>query len=176
MSGDARVTGGAGVLAFLGLGSNLGDRARMLSAASDRLAGPDVRILRRSHVYESPPWGMTDQPLFLNQVIEVETTLPAPRLLARCREIEDALGRVRRERWGPRTIDIDILLYGDLVIQTPDLVVPHAELRRRAFVLVPLAELAPALRLPTGETLDGLLETIPDRATVRVAAGVEVGG
>lgn len=176
MTGGAGVTRGAGVIAFLGLGSNLGDRARMLSAARDRLSGPDVRILARSHVYESPPWGMTDQPPFLNQVIEVETTLPAPRLLARCREIEDALGRVRRERWGPRTIDIDVLLYGDLVIQTPDLVVPHAELRRRAFVLVPLAELAPALRLPTGETLDSLLETIPDRAAVRVAAGVEVGG
>ena len=171
------MTGDAGVIAFLGLGSNLGDRARMLSAARGRLSGPGVRILRGSHVYESPPWGRTDQPPFLNQVIEVETTLPPPLLLARCREIEDALGRVRRERWGPRTIDIDVLLYGDLVIQTPDLVVPHAELRRRAFVLVPLAELAPGLRLPTGETVDGLLETMPDRAAVRVApAGVEVGG
>lgn len=168
-------TGTAAVIAFLGLGSNLGDRAGMLSAALSLLSGPDLRIIRTSRVYESPPWGKPDQPPFLNQVVEVETTLSPEMLLARCREIEDALGRVRRERWGPRTIDIDILLYGDLVIETSDLVVPHAELRRRAFVLVPLAEVAPALRLPTGETVQDLLTTVPDRAAVRVGSGVEVG-
>lgn len=172
MTGEART---AWVIAFLGLGSNLGDRAGMLSAALGLLAGPDLRVIRKSRLYESPPWGKTDQPPFLNQVAEVETTLSPEMLLARCREVEDALGRVRRERWGPRTIDIDILLYGDLVIETSDLVVPHAELRRRAFVLVPLAEVVPALRLPTGETVEDLLTMVPDRAAVRVAAGVEVG-
>lgn len=167
-------TGRAWVRAFLGLGSNLGDRAGMLSAALRMLAGPDVRVARASRVYESPPWGKTDQPAFLNQVVEIETTLSPERLLARGRQVEDALGRVRRERWGTRTIDIDILLYGDRVIDSPELVVPHAELRRRAFVLVPLAEVAPGLRLPSGETVLDLLGTLPDRAAVR-AAGVDAG-
>ena len=175
MSGEPGRPEKAGVLAFLGLGSNLGDRAGMLTAALSLLAGGDVRIVRKSRVYESPPWGKTDQPPFLNRVIEVETTLAPEELLARCQEVEDTLGRVRRERWGPRTIDIDILLYDDLVIQTPDLVVPHADLRRRAFVLVPLAEVAPAVRLPTGETVADLLMALPDRAEVRVASGVAVG-
>ena len=166
--------GPAGVRAFMGLGSNLGDRAGMLSAAVRLLAGPDVRVVRASRVYESPPWGKIDQPAFLNQVVEIKTILSPERLLARCRQVEDALGRVRRERWGARTIDIDILLYGDRVIDTPDLVVPHAELRRRAFVLVPLAEVAPSLRLPTGETVSDLLAALPDRAAVR-AAGVDAG-
>lgn len=175
MSGGAGRDGKAGVIAFLGLGSNLGDRAVTLSAALGLLAGGDLRITRESRVYESPPWGKTDQPAFLNQVVEVDTTLAPEALLARCQKIEDALGRVRRERWGPRTIDIDILLYDDLMIQTPDLVVPHPDLRRRAFVLVPLAEVAPDLRLPTGETVGDVLMAIPDRAEVRVAAGVGAG-
>ncbi len=177
MTGEAGPPAAAGVVAFLCLGSNLGDRAGMLSAALTRLApgGGDVRIVRTSRVYESPPWGKTDQPAFLNQVVEIETTLSPEMLLARCREVEDVLGRVRRERWGPRTIDVDILLYGDLVIETPDLVVPHADLRRRAFVLVPLAEVAPALRLPTGETVEDLLHAVAGREDVRVACGVGVG-
>lgn len=174
-AGEAGAAGPPGARAFLGLGSNLGDRAGMLSAALRLLAGRDLRIVRTSCVYESPPWGKTDQPAFLNQVVEIETTLSPQGLLARCREVEERLGRVRRERWGPRTIDIDILLYGDRQIDTPDLVVPHAELRRRAFVLVPLAELAPALRLPTGETVEDLLRAVPDRAAVRAAAGVDAG-
>jgi 2-amino-4-hydroxy-6-hydroxymethyldihydropteridine diphosphokinase len=165
----------AGVMAFLGLGSNLGDRAAMLLAAAGLLAGDEIRITRKSRVYESPAWGKTDQPPFFNQVVEVETILAPEGLLARCQHVEDTLGRVRRERWGPRTIDIDILLYDDLVIQTPDLVVPHTDLWRRAFVLVPLAEVAPALRLPTGETVENLLRVLPDRAAVRVATGVGVG-
>lgn len=158
------------VRAFLGLGSNQGDRAQMLARALDLLPGPGVRIVTRSRVYESPPWGVTDQPWFLNQVIEAWTTLPPHELLARCREVEQALGRVRVMRWGPRTIDVDILLYGDLVMATPDLMIPHPELRRRAFVLVPLAELAPTLRLPTGEAVAALVEALPDRASVRAVA------
>ena len=174
-AGEADMSGQAKVRAFLGLGSNLGDRGGMLSAALGLLAGRDLRIVRTSRVYESQPWGKTDQPAFLNQVVEIETALSPHALLGRCREVEDALGRVRRERWGPRTIDIDILLYGDCVIDTPALVVPHAELRRRAFVLIPLAEVAPALRLPTGETVHDLLRAVPDRATVRAAAGANMG-
>jgi 2-amino-4-hydroxy-6-hydroxymethyldihydropteridine diphosphokinase len=156
--------------AYLGLGSNVGDRERMLTFAADLLAGPDVRLIARSHIYESPPWGKTDQRSFLNQVLEVETTMPATSLLDRCRDVEQALGRVRIERWGPRTIDVDILLYDDAVIQTPDLIVPHPEMRRRAFVLVPLAELAPALRLPTGEMIADLVAALPDPDTVRIVA------
>ncbi len=167
------MTGAAGgpVRAFLGLGSNLGDRARYLAKAVDRLGGPALRITRCSRVYESPPWGRPDQPPFLNQVLEARTTLSPHALLARCREVEHDLGRVRAERWGSRTIDVDILLYGDLVIQTPGLTVPHAEMRRRAFVLVPLHEIAPALRLSTGESVEALLAALPDRDAVRPAPG-----
>ncbi len=158
------------VRAFLGLGSNAGDRARMLASALELLTGGDLHVTRRSRVYETPPWGKIDQPPFLNQVVEVETTLPPHELLARCQSVEQTLGRVRTERWGPRTIDVDILLYGDLVLEAPDLVVPHAEMRRRAFVLVPLAEIAPGLRLPTGETVEALLERLPRRDAVRAVA------
>lgn len=156
----------APVRAFLGLGSNLGDRARTLRAAREWLSRHQVRIIRHSRVYESPPWGKTDQPPFLNQVVEVETTLSPHALLSLCHEVEQALGRVRRERWGPRAIDVDILLYNDLVMATADLVVPHPEMRRRAFVLVPLAEIAPELRLPSGETVGALLAALPDRSAV----------
>jgi len=160
----------APVRVFLGLGSNVGDRSRMLTEALNLLAGPGLRIIRRSHVYETPPWGKTDQAPFLNQVVEAETVLPPEALRTRCRDVEQALGRVRGERWGPRTVDVDILLYGDRVLATPDLIVPHAELRQRAFVLVPLAEIAPDLRLPTGERIRDLLAQLPDRDAMRVIA------
>lgn len=165
-----RRDGSGEVRTFLGLGANLGDRVAALAEAARRLRGPDLRVLRGSRVYESPPWGRTEQPPFLNQVIEVETSLSPGALLQRCHEVERALGRVRAERWGPRTIDIDVLLYDDLQVQTPDLVVPHPEMRRRAFVLVPLAEIAPGLRLPTGETVEALLERLPDRHAVHPIA------
>jgi 2-amino-4-hydroxy-6-hydroxymethyldihydropteridine diphosphokinase len=161
------------VRAFLGLGSNLGDRARALAEAARRLSSPDLRIVRRSRIYESPPWGKTDQPPFLNQVAAVETSLPPRALLLRCHDVEQALGRVRAERWGPRTIDVDVLLYDDLVVETPDLVVPHAEMHRRSFVLVPLAEIAPGLRFPNGETVEALLQRLPDREAVRPFASEE---
>lgn len=173
--GDAVGRGGGGshpkaVRAYLGLGSNLGDRSRMLAQAIEALARPDLRVVRRSRIYETPPWGKTGQPSFLNQVIEVETALGPEALLARVRRIEESLGRVRAERWGPRTIDIDILLYADLAVSRPELTIPHAEMRRRAFVLVPLAEIAPGLRLPTGEPIEDLLKGLPDRDAVRPQA------
>ncbi len=158
------------VRAYLGLGSNMGDRPRMLASAVELLAGPDLRVVRRSRVYETPPWGKTDQPPFLNQVIEVNTALGPEALLGRCLQVEQRLGRVRAERWGPRTIDVDLLLYGDVVARRPDLTVPHPEMRRRAFVLVPLAEIAPGLRLPTGEAVEALLQGLPDRDAVRALA------
>ena len=155
------------VVAFLGLGSNQGDRAGMLAQARTLLAGPDLVLLRASHLYESAPWGVPDQPWFLNQVLEVRTVLSPQALLEQCHAVEARLGRVRTKRWGPRTIDVDVLLYADLVISAASLTLPHPHLRERAFVLVPLLELAPHLRLPTGERAADLLATLPDRGGAR---------
>jgi 2-amino-4-hydroxy-6-hydroxymethyldihydropteridine diphosphokinase len=154
------------VCAFLGLGSNVGDRAYWLAAAIHRLEGAGVRIARRSRIYETPAWGKTDQPDFLNQVLEVETRLSPGALLERCQAVERALGRVRAERWGPRTIDVDLLLYDEIAVSRPGLVVPHPELHRRAFVLVPLLELRPHLKLPDGRALAPLLDTLPERGAI----------
>jgi 2-amino-4-hydroxy-6-hydroxymethyldihydropteridine diphosphokinase len=137
--------------AFLSLGSNLGDRAATLDAALRALEAPaDVRILRRSSLYETAPVGKTDQPEFYNLVVEVETSLTPEMLLDRCQEVERALGRVRTERWGPRTVDVDVLLYDRLSVNTERLVVPHPEMLRRRFVLEPLLEIAPDAALPDG--------------------------
>lgn len=155
------------VRVYLALGSNLGDRAGMLRQARALLDAPDLRIVAASRVYETPPWGDVDQPRFLNQVVEVRTTLTPREVLERCRDVEARLGRVRSAKWGPRTIDVDILLYGTLQISEPDLTIPHPEMPRRAFALVPLAELDPGLRLPGGSTVRALLEALPDRAEVR---------
>lgn len=154
--------------AFLGLGSNRGDRLAMLRQAAARLrALPGVRILRASSVYETAPLGLTDQPWFLNQVLEVETTLDPHHLLAAVQEVEVSLGRRREVRWGPRTIDIDILLYADVTLRSPRLVLPHPALAHRRFVLMPLAELDPLLRLPDGRCVHDLLEALGDAQVVR---------
>jgi 2-amino-4-hydroxy-6-hydroxymethyldihydropteridine diphosphokinase len=134
--------------AFLGLGSNQGDRPALLAEAVGRLRrAPEVEIAAVSSLYATAPVGVQDQPEFLNAVVEVRTTLPPPGLLALCQGIEAALGRVRTQRWGPRTIDLDILLYGDLEWAADGLELPHPRMRERAFVLLPLAEVAPGLRL-----------------------------
>ncbi len=130
--------------AYLGLGTNLGDRQENLAQAVKALdAGPDLTVLRTSGIYETAPWGLTGQPDFLNLVAEVSTTLSPHQLLDYVKELEKELGRERSPRFGPRLIDVDILLYGDRVIEEPDLHIPHASLHLRAFALVPLAELAP---------------------------------
>lgn len=127
--------------AYLGLGSNLGDRLTNLQRAVDLLAAQrNVTVVRSSRVYETDPVGPA-QPDFLNAVIEVETSLPARGLLRSCQEVERALGRERSERWGPRTIDVDILTFDDERIDESDLVVPHPRIRERGFVLTPLLEL-----------------------------------
>jgi 2-amino-4-hydroxy-6-hydroxymethyldihydropteridine diphosphokinase len=139
--------------AFLGLGSNQGDRTALLTEAALRLRrSPGVEILAASSLYATAPVGVLDQPEFLNAVVAVRTSLPPAALLALCQGIEAALGRVRTQRWGPRTIDLDILLYGDLQLAADGLELPHPRLRERAFVLLPLAEIAPELRLE-GRTL-----------------------
>ncbi len=144
--------------AYLGLGSNLGDRRQYLAEAVRRLhAGPGLQVMAVSAVYESSPVGMAAQPDFLNLVVQVATSHPPHELLDQCLCIEAALGRERRERWGPRTIDIDVLLYGDVSIADENLTVPHPRMAERSFVLTPLAEIAPGLRL-AGETV-GVLAT-----------------
>ncbi len=132
--------------ALLGLGGNVGDVRATLDAAVARFAdGAAVKLRARSSDYRTPPWGVTDQPPFINCVIAVETTLPPRNLLARAQEVERALGRdrSREQRWGPRPIDIDLLAYDDLAMNEPDLTLPHPRLLERAFVLVPLAEIVP---------------------------------
>jgi 2-amino-4-hydroxy-6-hydroxymethyldihydropteridine diphosphokinase len=179
---------------YLSLGSNIGDRAANLRAAMDLLAAPDLRILRASPVYETEPVGCpglrpqnsvqvekrlltraapigaatAPQRWFLNLVVEAATELPPSRLLARTGKIERELGRIRTVRNGPRTIDIDILLYGDSVVRTVRLEIPHPRMAERRFVLAPLADLAPELRHPvTHRTVREMLEAAPAE-TVRV--------
>ena len=133
---------------FLLLGSNLGSREKYLQDAI-KLIGQDIaQVKRQSAIYETQSWGKTDEPDYLNQVIELETTLPAQIVLQKVLAIEAALGRERREKWGSRVIDIDILLYGHEVISRPGLIIPHPEMHNRRFTLEPLGELAPVLLHP----------------------------
>jgi len=136
--------------AYLGLGSNLGDRRALLRQAVEALDWGDVSVVERSRVYETTPvGGPAGQPDFLNQVIAVETTLDVRGLWERCSAVEATLGRSRDHevRWGPRAIDIDVLTFGDLVVADADLEIPHPRMGERAFVIVPLAEIAPDLRI-----------------------------
>jgi 2-amino-4-hydroxy-6-hydroxymethyldihydropteridine diphosphokinase len=133
---------------YLGLGSNVGDREAALQAAVDELHSREVSVRRLSSVYETEPMDLAGQRWFLNLVAEAETDLFPLQLLARIAKIEQRLGRRRMVAKGPRTIDIDILLYGDFIIRTPKLVIPHERLTERRFVLVPLVELTPELRDP----------------------------
>jgi 2-amino-4-hydroxy-6-hydroxymethyldihydropteridine diphosphokinase len=138
----------------LGLGSNLGDRVAHLRRAVELLGEREVRVVRSSRVYETDPVGGPDQPDYLNAVIEAETDLDADGLLLACLWVEDTMGRIRSERWGPRVIDIDVLTYGREEIDTPDLQVPHPRMHERAFVLVPLLELEADPPLPGGRRVD----------------------
>ena len=128
---------------LLGFGGNLGDPIATIEDALARLDAGGVRILRRSSFYRTAPWGVTDQPDFVNLCAAAATALPPLDLLALIQRIEQELGRERRERWGPRLIDLDILAYGDARVDEPGLTIPHPRLTERAFVLVPLAEIAP---------------------------------
>jgi 2-amino-4-hydroxy-6-hydroxymethyldihydropteridine diphosphokinase len=149
---------------FVGLGSNVGDRVGYLERAIMLLAqAPRVQLIARASLYETEPVGLEAQPWFLNTLVELRTTLSPRALFQLCQRIEAELGRVRRERWGPREIDLDLLLYGQRVVNEPDLQIPHPELARRAFVLEPLAELASGLRHPTlHQTIAELLATMKD--------------
>ena len=128
-------------VAYLGLGSNLGTRARNLSAARRRLRQKGVRILRQSRVIETEPWGVTDQPRFLNQILEVLWNASPRALLAAAKAVEREGGRTPTRRWGPRVIDIDILLFGNARVSEPGLQIPHPGIAERPFVATSLREL-----------------------------------
>jgi 2-amino-4-hydroxy-6-hydroxymethyldihydropteridine diphosphokinase len=139
--------------AFIGLGSNLGDREAYLEAARRMLSdSQEILLSDASSLYETEPVGYTDQGWFLNQVVEVATGLDPWQLLLTLQGIERDLGRQRLIRWGPRVVDLDILLYGDTVLNSPELIVPHPRLYERSFVLSPLAEIAPDHVHPDGKT------------------------
>jgi 2-amino-4-hydroxy-6-hydroxymethyldihydropteridine diphosphokinase len=156
---------------YLALGSNLGDRRANLSAARDHLASVDLNIVRASAIYETEPRDLLQQPWFLNQVIEAETSLFPRQLLVRAQKIERDMGRKRIQPKGPRVIDIDILLFGEAVIHTPDLEIPHPRMLERRFVLDPLAELAPDLRHPvTGRSMREALGAVMNQIVRRALA------
>jgi 2-amino-4-hydroxy-6-hydroxymethyldihydropteridine diphosphokinase len=153
---------------YLSLGSNLGDREAHLQKAVNLLGEGGVRVVRSSPVYETAPVEMTAQPWFLNQVVEAETDLFPKQLLSRTAKIERELGRARTIPKGPRTLDIDILLYANAVVRTATLEIPHPRMAERRFVLAPLADLAPDLRHPvTRLTVREMLAAAPPQ-TVRL--------
>jgi 2-amino-4-hydroxy-6-hydroxymethyldihydropteridine diphosphokinase len=157
--------------ALLALGGNVGDvRATLDRAVAQLCEGVEVRLLSRSSDYRTPPWGVTDQPPFVNLCIAVATTLSPQMLFARAQDVERALGRNRahERRWGPRLVDIDLLAYDDLVLATPELTLPHPRLFERGFVLVPLNEIAPD-RLIAGIRVRDALAKVDQTGIERLA-------
>jgi 2-amino-4-hydroxy-6-hydroxymethyldihydropteridine diphosphokinase len=157
-------------LVYLGLGSNMGDREELLRTALDQLNAPDLRLLRVSSFYETEPIGFREQAWFLNLVAEFETELLPAQLLHRMQKVERDMGRTRTIANGPRTIDIDILLYGDSAMKTDELEIPHPRYRDRRFTLAPLAELNPNLRDPvTRQTMAEMLAALTGQNVRKIA-------
>lgn len=156
--------------AYISLGTNIGDRYQNLTNAITLLKeSPDVELVSSSSVYETDPVGYTDQDPFLNMVIEVKTTLTPLELLDVCMNIESFLGRKRAIKWGPRIIDLDILLYNQENIESEKLFIPHPRMCERLFVLIPLLEINSVIEMPgTGRLLQSYLDAIPDRKGVRI--------
>ncbi|MBS1143257.1 MAG: 7,8-Dihydro-6-hydroxymethylpterin-pyrophosphokinase [Proteobacteria bacterium] len=155
--------------AYVALGANLGDPAATVRAAFAALANlPDSRVAHSSSLYRTAPVGLTDQPEFVNAVAELQTSLAPEALLDALFEIEQRFGRIRAEKNGPRTLDLDLLLYGDQFIDLPRLTLPHPRLHLRAFVLCPLAEIAPQLALPGRGTVAAWLPAVANQGIVRL--------
>jgi 2-amino-4-hydroxy-6-hydroxymethyldihydropteridine diphosphokinase len=151
---------------IIALGSNLGDKAGNIDTAIKLLTeSGDIRLVARSRNFATEPWGKTDQDWFVNACISVATELPARALLERCQGIERRMGRIHTEKWGPRIIDLDLLMYRDSVVREPDLVLPHPYIKDRAFVLAPLMDIAPDVTLE-GRSVSTLYEAI-DHGGVR---------
>ncbi len=160
-------------VAYLGLGSNLGEREANLRKAMKMLESTgEVRIMRRSSVYETSPVGYENQPDFLNMVVQVKSCLKAKELLHHCLGVEERMMRERLIRWGPRIIDIDLLLYDNQTFKDSELTLPHPEMIRRAFVLIPLLELEPELVMPDGSSVSEHLAKLDEEAV----NGVKVWG
>jgi 2-amino-4-hydroxy-6-hydroxymethyldihydropteridine diphosphokinase len=152
--------------ATIGLGSNIGDKAANIDAAVALLTQDgSVRLVEASRKYRSAPWGVTDQDWFVNACISVATELSPQELLLRCQHVENEMGRVRRQKWGPRLIDVDILTYRDQLIREPDLIVPHPLIAVRTFVLLPLQDVAPKTRI-NGKSLDALIGALGAKDTI----------
>lgn len=159
---------------FIAVGSNLGDRAANLRAASRQIGDlPDSSLGVIAPVYQNPAIGPGDQPDYLNTVLELNTTLSASTLLAALQTIETQLGRRREIRWGARTIDLDILLYGNAFISTGDLQIPHPRMLQRNFVLYPLFDIAPELQLPDSSSLRSHLDSCPSHGLTRLALSLQ---
>jgi 2-amino-4-hydroxy-6-hydroxymethyldihydropteridine diphosphokinase len=157
------------VPAYVGVGSNLGDsRARVLAAFDALGALRLTRAVARSRLYRTRPFGPVQQGDFINAVAGILTQLPATELLQALRDVETAAGRVRAERWGPRTLDLDLLVYGGERIDTPDLQVPHPGIAERGFVLAPLRDIAPTLQVPGVGRVEVLLRALPDTGIAEV--------
>jgi 2-amino-4-hydroxy-6-hydroxymethyldihydropteridine diphosphokinase len=155
-------------IVYIGLGSNIGDRTRhVVNACTTLSQHPAITLQAVSSLYRTAPVGMTQQDWFLNAVARLQTTLTPPSLLSVTQATERRIGRTPTFHWGPRVIDIDILLYDALCIQTPFLTLPHAALEARLFALVPLHELAPQLKLPSGVDIQALLTTLGQHDSVR---------
>ncbi len=153
---------------YLALGSNLADPLHQVQSALNALAAlPDTTLVATSSLYRTPPYGPPDQPDFLNAAVALDTTLAAETLLDHTQRIELEQGRVRKaHRWGPRTLDLDIMLFGEQTLSTPRLTVPHYDMHNRAFMLLPLLEIAPDLTLPNGTRIADLLATL-DSSSIR---------
>jgi 2-amino-4-hydroxy-6-hydroxymethyldihydropteridine diphosphokinase len=156
--------------AFIALGSNIGNRYDNIVNAINRLiTNPAIRMVNFSSIYETDPVGYEDQDLFLNMVIKVQSSLSAMELLDTCLNVETELGRKREIKWGPRTIDLDILIFNQENIESEKLIVPHPRMLERAFVLIPLVEIDQNLRLPgVDKPLNILLNELPDKEGVRL--------
>jgi 2-amino-4-hydroxy-6-hydroxymethyldihydropteridine diphosphokinase len=154
---------------YLLLGANLGDRADTFTAARRQIAARVGLIVRASSLYETAPWGVLDQPSFLNQVLEVGTPLSSGAVLTEILSIEAELGRLRHKRWEARLIDIDVLYYNGLIVHTENLTIPHPRLHERRFTLAPLAEIAPSFIHPLlKKTSEELLLDCPDDSSVTI--------